>query len=147
MATVNIYLLFNGNCEQAFDFYRSVFGGEFPAVIRYGDVPLPPEAPSLPENTRHKIENISLPISQETMLMGADAVGHLAAKTVFGNNFSVYIEAASHDEAYRLFNGLAQNGHIAMPLSQAHWGDEFGMLTDQFGINWLINHSPNKTTA
>lgn len=76
--------------------------------------------------------------------MGSDVIGDMAKKTIFGNNFSIYIEADSQDEANRLFKGLAQGGKINMPMALAHWGDYFGMLTDAFGVNWFVNFSPKK---
>jgi len=144
MAKVNLYLLFNGNCEEAFSLYKSVFGGEFPSVIRYGDIPSHPGMIPLSEEEKNKIENVTLPISKETFLMGADVIGDMAKATAFGNNFSIYIEADNKDEAERVFNGLSVEGHITMPLSKAHWGDYFGMCTDKFGINWLVNCTANR---
>jgi len=144
MAKVNLSLLFNGNCEEAFNLYKSTFGGEFLSVVKYGDIPLHSEMPPLSEETKNKIENITLPISQETFLMGADVVGEMAKATIFGNNFSIYIEADNSNEAEKIFKQLSGEGHITMPLGKAHWGDYFGMCTDKFGINWLINCAANK---
>lgn len=92
---------------------------------------------------KNKIENICLPIAEETVLMGADVCGYMAQNTVFGNNFSLYIEADSRGEADRLFAGLSTEGRVTMPMSEAHWGDYFGMFTDKFGVNWLINVRKN----
>ena len=144
MANIHFYLLFNGNCEEAFTFYQSVFGKEILMMTRYGDIPVSEGVPPVAERDKQKIENIALPIGKETILMGADVIGALAEKTIFGNHFSIYIEATSQEETDRLFNGLSQSGQITMPMSQAHWGDYFGMLTDKFGINWMINYAPNR---
>ena len=138
MAKINFYLLFNGNCEEAFNFYKSAFG-----IDRYGDIPPQNGMPPISEDEKNKIENICLPIAEETVLMGADVCGYMAQNTVFGNNFSLYIEADSRGEADRLFAGLSTEGRVTMPMSEAHWGDYFGMFTDKFGVNWLINVRKN----
>lgn len=143
MARINLYLLFNGNCYEAFNFYKSAFGSEFTFVGRYGDIPQQEGVPILPESDKNKIENICLPIAKETVLMGADVCSYMAQNTVFGNNFSLYIEADSRGEADRLFGGLSTEGRVTMPMSEAHWGDYFGMFTDKFGVNWLINVHKN----
>ena len=135
--------LFNGNCEEAFNFYKSAFGIDFTFIGRYGDIPPQNGMPPISEDEKNKIENICLPIAEETVLMGADVCGYMAQNTVFGNNFSLYIEADSRGEADRLFAGLSTEGRVTMPMSEAHWGDYFGMFTDKFGVNWLINVRKN----
>jgi len=147
MATVNVYLNFNGNCEEAFNFYKSVFGGEFPYVGRYKDMPPTEEGGVKASDTDgDKIMHMSLPISNETMLMGSDVGGNWAPTFKEGNNFSISVNAASKEEADRIFNGLAQGGNITMPMGSTFWGDYFGMLTDKFGINWMMsfNEQQNK---
>lgn len=139
MATVNVYLTFNGNCKAAFDFYKSVFGGDFPYVGTFGDMP-PQEGMQMPEETKDKIMHISLPISKETMIMGSDTGGEWAANYSVGNNFSISINAESKEEADTLFNGLSAGGQATMPMSDTFWGAYFGMFTDQFGINWMVNY-------
>ena len=139
MAKINFYLLFNGNCEEAFNFYKSAFGIDFTFIGRYGDIPPQNGMPPISEDEKNKIENICLPIAEETVLMGADVCGYMAQNTVFGNNFSLY----SRGEADRLFAGLSTEGRVTMPMSAAHWGDYFGMFTDKFGVNWLINVRKN----
>ena len=134
---------FNGNCEEAFNFYKSAFGIDFTFIGRYGDIPPQNGMPPISEDEKNKIENICLPIAEETVLMGADVCGYMAQNTVFGNNFSLYIEADSRGEADRLFAGLSTEGRVTMPMSEAHWGDYFGMFTDKFGVNWLINVRKN----
>ncbi len=142
MATVNIYLNFNGNCEEAFNFYKSVFGGEFPYIGRYKDMPPSEEGGvKTPGTDGDKIMHISLPISNETMLMGSDVGGNWAPTFKEGNNFSISVNAASKEEADRIFNGLAQGGNITMPMASTFWGDYFGMLTDKFGINWMMSYN------
>ncbi len=139
MTTVNIYLNFKGNCEEAFNFYKSVFGGEFPYVGRFKDMPKQEGMPALPEEFMEKIMHISLPISKETTLMGSDTGGEWAPKFTQGNNFSVSVNTDTEQEAERIFNALAEGGKVTMPLEKTFWQAYFGMLTDKFGINWMMN--------
>lgn len=140
MTTVNVYLTFEGNCEEAFNHYKSVFGGEFSGVNRFKDMPpQEEEGMEVPESDGNKIMHMSLPISAETALMGSDAVGQWAGQTVFGTNFSISINTDTMDRAEHLYNGLAEGGHATMPLAPTFWSKGFGMLTDKFGINWMIS--------
>jgi len=143
MAAVNPYLTFNGTCEEAFNFYQSVFGGEFPYVGKFGEMPPSPEMP-LPESAKNRIMHISLPIGKETILMGSDTVEGFGPEIVAGNNFSVSINTESEDEARRLFEGLSAGGMVTMPLDKTFWGAFFGMFTDKFGINWMVNYDYEK---
>ena len=138
MTTVNIYLTFKGNCEEAFNFYKSVFGGEFPYIGRYKDMPQEGGKTLNPEEGE-KIMHMSLPISQETMLMGSDTGGEWAPAFKTGNNFAVSINTDSKEEADRLFKGLSAGGVVTMPLQTTFWGDYFGMWIDKFGVNWMIS--------
>jgi len=138
MASVNVYLNFNGNCEEAFLFYKSVFGGEFPYLGRFNEMPAK-EGETMPEEMGNKIMHVSLPISKETCLMGSDTGGEWASSYKPGNNFSISINADSKDEADRLFNGLSAGGTVTMPLADTFWGDYFGMFVDKFGINWMMS--------
>ena len=124
---------------QAFDFYKSVFGGEFPYVGTFGEMP-PMEGKETPEEDKNKIMHISLPISQETILMGSDTAGEWASSYKEGNNFSISINTESREEADKLFNGLSEEGKVTMPMSDTFWGAYFGMFTDKFGINWMVNY-------
>ncbi len=145
MATVNIYLTFNGNCRQAFDFYKSVFGGEFPYIGTFGEMPSQ-NGKEISEQDQNKIMHVTLPVSEETMLMGSDTGDEWSSDLKAGNNFSVSINADSKEEADRLFNGLSQGGIVTMALADTFWGAYFGMFTDQFGINWMVNYDdPAKT--
>ncbi len=139
MTTVNVYLNFAGNCREAFEFYRSVFGGEFPYVGTFGQMPAMEGMPPLPENMKDQIMHISLPISKETVLMGSDAGGEWAPALTFGNNFSIIMNTDTQTEANRIFTALGVKGKTTMPLGETFWGEYFGMLTDQFGINWMIS--------
>jgi PhnB protein len=143
MAVVNVYLNFDGNCEVAFNFYKSVFGGEFPYLGRYKDMPVQEGAPCLPPDMEEKIMHVSLPISKETMIMGSDTGGEWAPSFVQGNNFGISITTQTKEEADKLFNGLSAGGNVSMPMAGTFWGDYFGMFADQFGINWMVSFNEN----
>lgn len=136
--TVNIYLTFNGNCEEAFNFYKSVFGGEFPYIGRFGEMPADSGAQANPADAS-KIMHVSLPISKETVLMGSDTGGEWASNHKAGNNFSISVNADKHEDVERIFNGLAAGGTVTMPLGKTFWSSAYGMLTDKFGINWMVS--------
>lgn len=144
MALINIYLTFNGNCEEAFNFYKSVFGGEFPYIGRFKDMPPGEEGMDMPADQGNRIMHVSLPISKETILMGSDTGGEWAADYKWGNNFSISITAHSREEAERLFNALSKGGKVTMPLSKTFWSECFGTLTDKFDINWMMSWDPNQ---
>lgn len=140
MATVNIYLTFDGNCEEAFRFYQSVFGGVFTHINRFNEMPEDENAEPLNEEDANKIMHITLPISEETCLMGSDSMGEWTSNLVRGNNFAISINTDSISEANKLFEGLSDGGKVTMPMEETFWGAYFGMFTDKFGINWMINH-------
>lgn len=142
MAKVNVYLNFNGNCEEAFLFYKSQFGGEFSYLGRFGGMPPQEGMPPLPKEMENLIMHVSLPISAETILMGSDTGGEWAPSFVQGNNFSISITASSKEEADRLFNGLSAGGNVTMPMGDTFWGDYFGMFADKFGVNWMVSFNP-----
>ena len=137
MATTNTYLTFNGNCEEAFNYYKSVFGGEFSYIGRFGEMP-PQEGMQVSEADKNKIMHVSLPIGS-SILMGSDTGEQWATSFSQGNNFSISITADSKAEAEKLFTGLAKYGQITMPLGDTFWGDYFGMVVDQFAINWMVS--------
>ena len=140
MATVNVYLNFNGNCEEAFNFYKSAFGREFQYIGRFKDMP-PQEGMPLPKEMENRVMHVSLPISKETTLMGSDTGGEWASSFQQGNNFSISINAGSKEEADNLFNNLSAEGKVTMPLNNTFWGDYFGMFADKFGINWMVSYN------
>jgi PhnB protein len=144
MTTVNTYLNFDGNCEEAFTFYKSVFGGEFPYIGRFSDMPPQEGMPPMPAEMASRIMHVSLPISKETMLMGSDTGGEWASSYKQGNNFSISISTDSKEEADRLFNELSAGGQQTMPMNQTFWGDYFGMFTDKFGVNWMVSFNANQ---
>ena len=144
MASINVYLIFNGNCEEAFNFYKSVFGGEFPYVGRFGEMPPQEGMKPMSDEDKNRIMHVSLPISKETILMGSDTGGEWAPNYSQGNNFSISINTDTKEEADRLFNGLSAGGTATMPMNKTFWGDYFGMFTDKFGINWMVSFSEAK---
>jgi PhnB protein len=141
MATVNPYLNFNGNTEEAFNFYKSVFGGEFIVLQRFKDTP---ERDKIPANVQEKIMHVALPIGQGNILMGTDALESMGQKLTAGNNFYLSVNTESKEEADKLYNGLSAGGKIEMPLQDAFWGDYFGMFADRFGTQWMISYTYNK---
>lgn len=143
MTTINPHLTFNGNCEAAFNFYKSVFGGEFPYVGKFKDMPENPEY-QLTENDMEKIMHISLPISKETVLMGSDSSEAFGKASVVGNNFSISINTDTLEEAERLFSALSEGGQVTMPMNKTFWGSHFGMLIDPFQIQWMVSFSEEK---
>ena len=145
MKAVNPYLNFSDNCEEAFEFYKSVFGGEFLTVMRFKDVPAEAldESHQLPASEAEKIMHVALPIGQGTILMGSDVPEAMGAVTT-GTNFFISISAESEAEATELFNKLSAGGQVSMPLEKAFWGDYFGMLTDKFGVQWMVSYDYNQ---
>lgn len=137
MASLNTYLNFKGNTEEVFNFYKSVFGGEFALIQRFSDVP--GIADNLPETDKNKIMHVSLPIGKHNMLMGTDVLESAGHTLTFGDNFSISINADSKEEADTIFNKLADGGEIKMPLEMAFWGEYFGMLTDKYNIQWMMS--------
>lgn len=141
MTQVNPYLIFNGNCEEAFLFYQSVFGGEFPYMGKFKDMPADDNCPPVSEEDANRIMHVSLPIGN-TVLMGSDSNSQ-SGDVVMGANVSISINTESRAEADRIFNGLSAGGNPFMPMSNTFWGAYFGMFVDQFGINWMVNFDEN----
>jgi len=143
MAVVNPYLNFSGNTEEAFHFYRSVFGGEFVMVMRFKDAGMD----QLPEADQSKIMHISLPIGTNTILMGTDALESAGHKVTPGDNFSLAIGTASKEEADTFFAALSAGGNPTSPMKDEFWGAYFGMVTDKFGIQWMVSYDPKHLPA
>lgn len=137
MIAINPYLNFKGDTEEAFEFYRSVFGGEFFMLTRFKDTP---EAGKTAPEDLEKIMHISLKITDSLILMGTDVVGAMADGLVQGNNFHLTIGTSTQAEADDVFAKLSNWAHITLPLSRQFWGAYFGMLTDRFGIQWMISY-------
>lgn len=142
MATaVNPYLMFNGTCEEAFLFYKSVFGGDFPYIGKFKDAPAE-EGEVLSEEALNRIMHVSLPIGS-SILMGSDTHPRYGDVS-FGDNFSVSINAESREDADKIFNGLSAGGKVEMPMNDTFWGSYFGMFKDKFGINWMVSFDKNE---
>lgn len=137
MAAFNPYLNFNGNTEEAFNFYKSVFGGEFAMIMRFRDAP---GNENMPPEVLDKIMHIALPIGNGNMLMATDSLESMGQKLVVGNNHYFMLGVDSKEEADSLFAKLSVNGKIEMPLQDTFWGDYYGAFTDQFGIQWMIDY-------
>src|SRR6478609_4229906 len=130
----NIYLNFNGNCEEAFTFYKSIFGGEFGYIGRFNEMPPKEGVPAMSPEDGNKIMHISLPLGETSTLMGSDTGGEWAPGFIPGNNFSISLSPKSKEETDKIFAGLSAGGKITMPLANTFWGDYFGMCEDKFGI-------------
>src|SRR6476659_9986011 len=140
MALINPHINFNGNAEEAFTFYKSVFGGEFAKIIRFKHLPSP-ESP-IPEQEENKILHIALPIGKTSMLMAND-VPEIMGKTNENENRSkIVISAESKEEADKLFNGLSVGGQIEGPIGDSLWGSYFGCFRDKYGIEWIVEFDP-----
>jgi PhnB protein len=139
MAQINPHINFNGNAEEAFTFYKSVFGGEFAQIIRFKDLSNP-EFP-VAENDVNKIMHIALPIGKN-ILMANDIPEFLGRVNEKENRSKISISAESKEEADNLFNGLSEGGEIEMPMADSPWGTYFGMFRDKFGIEWMVDFDP-----
>jgi PhnB protein len=140
MASIHPHINFNGNAEEAFNFYKSVFGGEFAKVMRFKDM-ASAEFP-VAEHEANKIMHIALPIGKNFLM--ANDVPEILGKTNENENRSkIVINAESKAEADKLFNGLSAGGQIEMPISDSPWGSYFGMFRDKYGIEWMVDYDPN----
>lgn len=140
MALINPHINFNGNAEEAFNFYRSVFGGEFVKIMRFKDL----ASAGLPvsEHEAEKIMHIALPIGNN-VLMANDVPESMGPTNENENRSKISISAENKEEADRLFNGLSAGGQIEMPISDSPWGSYFGMFRDKYGIEWMVDFDPN----
>ena len=142
MALINPHINFNGNAEEAFTFYKSIFGGEFAKIIRFKDL-ASPEFP-VAEKEENKIMHIVLPIGKNSMLMANDVPESMGRTNENENRSKISISAESKEEAERLFNGLSAGGKIEMPLQDMFWGAYYGSFTDRFGVQWMVNYDKNR---
>lgn len=141
MTAINPYLTFKDQCEEAFEFYRSVFGGEFMGgIMRMGDADM---GQPIPDEAKNLVMHVALPIGGN-ILMGSDAPEGFGPPLQQGNNYSVAISPDTKEEADRLFKGLSEGGTVVMPLADAFWGGYFGMLSDKFGVQWMVNYDQSK---
>lgn len=139
MALINPYINFNGNAEEAFNFYKSVFGGEFATIMRFKDMSSP-ENP-VTGNEANKIMHIALPIGKN-ILMANDVPESMGRVNENENRSKISISAESREEADKLFNGLSTGGNIEMPIDDSPWGSYFGMFRDKYGIEWMVDYDP-----
>lgn len=145
MAKVSIYLSFDGKTEEAFLFYRSVFGTEFQdALHRMGEAPQEEGMPELSPEEKNRVLHVALPLLGETVLMGTDTIPSMGHVLKEGNNVNINLEPDTRAETEELFQKLSAGGEITMPLQEMFWGDFFGSCTDKYGINWMVNCSEKK---
>jgi PhnB protein len=141
MALINPHINFNGNAEEAFTFYKSVFGGEFTKVIRFKDIAS--AGFTVAEKEENKIMHIALPIGKSSMLMANDVPEIMGRTNENENRSKIVITAESKEEADKLFNGLSEGGNVEMPIMDSPWGTYFGMFRDKYGIEWMVDFDPN----
>ena len=134
MKTVHPYLNFAGNTEDAFRFYRQVFGGDFMGLMRFRD--MGGESMNIPPESLDKVAHVALPMGGGTLLMGTDTMEPLT----MGNNFYLTVDAESAEEAERLFDGLSDGGRVEMPLERTSWAEKYGICVDRFGVQWMVNY-------
>jgi len=138
MKSISPYLNFNGNTEEAFNFYRSVFGGVFSAVQRYKEMP---GSDKFPPNEQNKIMHIALPLGNAGVLYGSDVPGSMLSQLSFGTNAHIMIEGESEEEVYRLFNALSSGGKVVMAGQKTFWDAFYGACSDKFGVQWMFNYT------
>ncbi|UGU17395.1 VOC family protein [Sinomicrobium kalidii] len=147
MKAVNVYLNFEGQTEAAFNFYKSVFGGDFMGgIIRYKDFPPMDGVPPLSEAEQNLVGHVSLPLGEHSILMGTDVVESMCdgQKTIMGNNVQITLETDSTQEAETFFGKLSEGGRVLMPLEETFWAEKYGACTDKFGVYWQFNYTGNK---
>jgi PhnB protein len=140
MAKINPYIHFNGNAEEAFSFYKSVFGGEFAMISRFKDLSIPGH--TISESEANKIMHIALPIGNSSVLMGSDTPEIMGKHNENENRSKISISAESKEEADQIFNGLSAGGKVEMPITDSPWGAYFGMFRDKYGIEWMVEFDP-----
>jgi PhnB protein len=138
MTKLNAYLNFAGTTEEAFNFYRSVFGGDFSSLVRFKDMPM--GETKISKDDESKIMHIALPIGKESVLMATDALESMGFKLVQGNNFYIMVQPESKEEADRIFRALSAGGMVEMPMGDQPWGDYYGSFKDKFGVGWMVDY-------
>lgn len=139
MKTVSPYLNFPGTTEAAFDFYKSVFGGEFLSVVRFKD--FGGNAVGVPDEDLNKIAHIALPLGEDNMLMGTDTLASLGQSLTVGNNSYIFVETESAEEADSLYTALSRGGKVEMPLQKSEWAEKYGVCKDKFGVQWMVSYT------
>jgi PhnB protein len=140
MAKPQIYLMFNGNCREAFDFYSRALGGKIEFMQTFGEAP----GSEQHQAAKDQIMHVSMDVDGEK-LMGSDAPGEFAV--TIGNNFSISLNPSSEADAERVFNAISEGGKVTMPLGETFWAKKFGMCTDKFGVNWMVSYAEVKEPA
>lgn len=143
MERLNPYLTFPGNCEEAFNFYRSVFGGEFLYLGRFADIPSD-EGVIIPEDKLNKIMHVSLPLSDGGILMGSDSDDEFSGGVTVGNNVSLSVTTQKKEDADRIFESLCDGGRMNMQIGDVFWGSYYGMCTDRYGVNWMVSYNSHE---
>lgn len=141
MKAINPWINFNGNAEEAFGFYKSVFGGEFEKIVRFKD--LSGEGFPVSENDADKIMRIALPIGKNNVLVANDVPGFLGRVNESENRSKIYVVTESREEADKIFNGLSAGGDVDGPIGESPWGTYGGMFRDKYGIEWIVEFDPN----
>ncbi len=141
MARINPHINFNGNAEEAFEFYRSVFGGEFTKIIRFKDIGGP--GMHISEGEANKIMNITLSFGKNSVLMANDVPEMLGKVNERENRSKIVVTAESREEAARIYSGLSVGGEVEMPIEDSPWGTYFAMFRDKYGIEWMVEYDPN----
>jgi PhnB protein len=145
MSKVSTYLNFTRNTEEAFNFYKSVFGGEFQGgLMRFKDMPVDPSQPELKEEDKDLVMHVALPIMDGYLLMGTDAPESMGFNVKFGNNVYINLQPDTRLETDKLFAALSEGGKVEMAMQDMFWGDYFGSLTDKFGVQWMFNCAEKK---
>ncbi len=139
MVKLNPYLNFAGNAEEAFKFYKSVFGGELTQIVRFKDMPMP--GVNIPKADEAKVMHVGLQIGKDQTLMASDTLESLGQKLAPGNNVYISVHPDSKEEATRIFNALSAGGIIEMAIADQPWGDYWGNFKDKFGVQWMVNYS------
>jgi PhnB protein len=140
MATINPHINFNGNAEEAFNFYKSVFGGEFSRLVRFGQMASADF--TVDEKEANKIMHIALPIGISNELMGNDVPSFMGTVNEQENRSKIAVKVESKEEADTIYHGLSAGGDVEMPISDSPWGSYFGMFRDKYGIEWIIEYIP-----
>ena len=139
MALINPHINFNGNAEEAFTFYKSVFGGDFAMIVRFKDLDLSNSEHPISEDEANKIMHIALPVGKSNMLMGNDVPEIMGRVNENENRSKISISAETKEEADKLFNGLSAGGNVEFPIGDSPWGSYFGMFRDKYGIEWMVD--------
>lgn len=142
MAKINPYVMFNGNAEEAFNFYKSVFGGEFAMVVRFKDMPAGDHEQKWTESEANNIMHIALPIGKHSILMANDVPSGMGKVEENENRSKISVTAESREEADKIYNGLSAGGQVEYPIGDSPWGSYFAMFRDKYGIEWMVDFDP-----